>query len=52
MVKEGNKRIIITLTEKEFVILEDLARETGLSKSVIIKIALNEKLEKLDKLLK
>lgn len=52
MIKDSNKRIMVTLTEKELARLEDLARETGLSKSVIIKIALNEKLDKFDNILK
>lgn len=52
MVKDGNKRIVITLTEKEIALLEDVSRESGLSKSIIIKIALMEKLEKLQNLLK
>lgn len=50
MIKNGNVRIAITLTEKELSLLEDASMETGLSKSTIVKIALMEKLEKLEKL--
>lgn len=50
MVKDGNKRIMITLTEKELASLERYSRETGLSKSTIVKIALLEKLSPFVKL--
>lgn len=52
MIKDGNVRISITLTEKELSLLEDASRETGLSKSTIVKIALMEKLEKLQNIFK
>ena len=43
MVKNGNVRIMVTLTKKELDQLEKYSVKTGLSKTNIIKIALIEK---------
>lgn len=42
MVKDTNKRMMITLTEKEVTELEEIAQKKGFSKSIIIKIALQD----------
>lgn len=44
MIKEDNIRIQITMSKKIYAALEDLSRETGISKSDIINISLIEKL--------
>lgn len=46
MIKADNKRIAITLTEKEYEILEKHAKNKGINKSVILKIALEEYMQK------
>lgn len=45
MIKEDNIRIQVTMSKKIYAELEDLSRETGISKSDIIVISLVEKLE-------
>lgn len=47
MIKEDNIRIQVTMSKKIFTELEDLSKESGISKSNIIIIALIEKLEKI-----
>lgn len=51
MVKDNNKRLVITIPSELLARLEDLSRETGISKSVIINIALAEKLDYIKKVL-
>lgn len=47
MIKEDNIRIQVTMSKKIYAELEDIARESGISKSDIIVMALMEKLEKI-----
>lgn len=42
MIKDDNKRIAITLTEKEVEQIEKLASKRGVTKSVILKLAIAE----------
>lgn len=42
MIKNENKRIAITLTDIEFKNLEKIANKMGVSKSIIIKLALDK----------
>ena len=47
MIKEDNIRIQITMSKKIYAELEDLSRESGISKSDLIVLALMEKLERI-----
>lgn len=45
MVKDGNVRIMVTLTKDELKMLERVSKRRGMSKSAIIKVLIQEKLE-------
>lgn len=47
MIKEDNIRIQVTMSKKIYSELEDLSKESGISKSDIIVMSLIEKLEKI-----
>lgn len=42
MVSENKKRLMITITEEQLKKLEEVCKETGLSKSSVIAFALSE----------
>lgn len=45
MIKNDNERIAITLTKKEIEQVEKLASKQGVTKSIIVKLALSEYLK-------
>jgi metal-responsive CopG/Arc/MetJ family transcriptional regulator len=48
-IKKEGKRIQITLADNIFELLEKYTNKNGVSRSALISIALNEKLEKLER---
>ena len=42
MVKDTNVRIVVTMSKNQYERLEKYSEETGLSKSIIVQIALNK----------